>query len=360
VITLVSCDKECYEAGDFGSKTLKLIAKDEAAMGVYSEADGGQIRSWMDTGLKSNGDPFVINLYGGWSPTNLNMHSQTISSAPSCSLCFKKLGLMGTGQAYEKQCGCGPILTDSTVDSRGKLLWNSQVVTETTQIDGKLPGTQASINYNDGDFFKCSEIANDEKSKIFSKEWISFPLKTYNKKSVIIGSTANFNLQTTQANQGYLNESCAIKMGVGAYISLWGKDGNKTPKIVYHLASVNSFCPKTLTPILNSQNFKCDSQTGEDLTKVTFRSRGNKIFVKCYGTQESNLTEDEQNSDQCKKSIETGFAKPYYHKPGEVVKLTIYDQYYGDISGSYYVDFLGGIKSATPDGLIASIVIEMD
>jgi hypothetical protein len=121
VITLASCEKECYEAGDFGKKTVKLSGKDDSALGTYSEIDGGQIRSWMDTGLKSNGDPFVINISGGWSATNGNMNEFNISSAKSCSLCFKKLGQMDAGEAYENQCGCGPILEKSTLDSRGKL-----------------------------------------------------------------------------------------------------------------------------------------------------------------------------------------------------------------------------------------------
>ena len=359
VITLASCDKECYEAGDFGSKTLKLIAEDKAAMGVYSEVDGGHIRSWMDTGLKSNGDPFVINTSGGWSPSNADMNDLAISSAPSCSLCFKKLEEMGAGSPYANQCGCGPTLTDSILGApRGNLLWNSQNDLEQLQINGSPVTTQQTPDYNNGNFYKCRNIEDIDKSKIFSNEWISFPLKTYNKNSVINGGTTTFHLQTAEANQGYLSESCAIKMGVGAYISLWGKDGNKTPKIAYHLASVNSFCPISLSP----EN-KCKTKSGIDMTKVTFRSRDNKIFVKCYGPSGPNhpdLTEEQQNSDLCKKAKEVSYETPYYHKPGEVVKFTLYDQYYGDNSGGYKVEFLGGIQSATPDGLIASIVREMD
>ena len=91
VITLASCEKECYDAGDFGTKTVKINGKDDLALGTYSEIDGGQIRSWMDTGLKSNGDPFVINISGGWSATNGNMNDITISGANTCSLCFMML-----------------------------------------------------------------------------------------------------------------------------------------------------------------------------------------------------------------------------------------------------------------------------
>ena len=355
VITLASCEKECYESGDFGSKTVKLIAKEESAMGSYSEIDGGQIRSWMDTGLKSNGDPFVINISGGWSATNGNMNQKTISDAPSCSLCFKKLSAASSvviEAGYTNHCGCGPTLDGSALSNLGKLKWRTPE-SENEKLDGSAINNQcdpSSPTYGTGDYCTCKEIDNADKPQIFSKNWILFPLKTYSKKDP----------RELQNNSNYTNESCAFKMGVGAYISLWGKDGNKTPKIAYHLASVNSFCPISLTAIPDSPNFKCASIAGEDLTKVTFNSRDNKIFVKCYGTSNSDLTEEEQNGDECKKSIETGYTKPYYHKPGEVVKLTIYDQYYGDNSGSYNVEFLGGIQSATPDGLIASIVKEMD
>ena len=361
VITLASCEKECYEAGDFGSKSIKLLSEDPSALGTYSEIDGGQIRSWMDTGLKSNGDPFVINISGGWSATNGNMNDITISEANTCSLCFKKLGRMGLGSEYEKQCGCGPILNDSTLDPRGKLIWNVQTYKEPSAIGGSLSTFTSAQNYNDGNLYKCSDIANIDKPKIFSNEWISFPLKTYKKSSVIVDGSPTFNLQTREADQDYLNENCVFKMGVGAYISLWGKDGNKTPKKAYHLASVDSFCPINLGKADSDGNRQCaigDDGKKKDMTKVTFRSKDNKIFVKCYG--QPGLTEEEQDTALCQKNSDVQHPTTYYHKPGEVVKLTIYDQYYGDNSGSYNVEFLGGIQSATPDGLIASIVKEMD
>ena len=354
VINLTSCEKECFEAGDFGSKTVTLIARDESAMGTYSEIDGGQIRSWMDTGLKSNGEPFVINVSGGWSSTNANMNEDSISKVNSCSLCFKKLNGNSVDSFYSSNCGCGPYLKDSTLDQSGKLIWNTPK-TEALEVAGTTNSVACSSGNENGDICTCNTIPENEKFNIFSKDWVLFHLKTYSKYDPL------FPHLESQKNSTYLNESCAFKMGVGAYISLWGKDGNVTPKKAYHLASLNSFCPITLTDVADTTNKKC-SKDGKDFTKVTFRSLNNKIFVKCYGPSDSELTEEEQNGENCKKNIDTntGHTKPYYHKPGEVIKLTIFDQYYGDNSGKYYVEFLGGIQSATPDGLIASIVKEMD
>ena len=360
VINLASCEKECFEAGDFGSKTINIFATDRSAMGIYSDVDGGQIRSWMDTGLKSNGEPFIINISGGWSATNQNAGSQ-ISALDSCKLCFKKINLVGHNDLYENQCACGPQLKNSILKSNGKLNWR-EPDNEPYKIDGITPNDpnsdQCNQRHTEGNYCSCYPLSDLDKLQIFSDEWISFPLKTYRKSSTISSAL------TLQNNPYYYNdENCAFKMGVGAYISLWGRDGNITPKKAYHLASVDSFCPISLLPNQADAtgNLKiCSNGDNKDMTKVTFRSKNSKIFVKCYGPNNSDLTEEEQNQADCIAKSDQDHGKAYYHKPGEVVKITIYDQYYLDNSGGYSVEFLGGIQSATPDGLIASIVKEMD
>ena len=358
-ITLASCEKECYEAGDFGKKTVKLISTDTGAMGTYSEIDGGQIRSWMDTGLKSNGDPFVINISGGWSATNGNMNDISISKVNSCSICYKKKGAVANSvnTDYNNHCGCGPKLNDSQLNSLGKLLWD-EPGNESQMINGQTTGATTCATGISGNYCTCKLIPENDKTKIFSNEWFLYPLKTFSKTDP---DTQSGRLEPQNQDSDYRNEPCAFKMGVGAYISLWGKDGNVTPKKAYHLASVDSFCPVNLGTV-TADGYPCSilvSDQKKDMTKVTFRSKDNKIFVKCYGSG-PDYTEEQQNSSDCKIKEEASYATPYYHKPGEVVKLTIYDQYYGDNSGSYDVEFLGGIQSATPDGIIASIVKEMD
>ena len=284
VITLASCEKECYEAGDFGSKSIKLFSGDPSALGTYSEIDGGQIRSWMDTGLKSNGNPFVINVSGGWSATNGNMNDINISGANTCSLCFKKKGALANtvDSIYEDHCGCGPKLNASKLNSLGKLLWN-EPLDETYTISGNqnsLPSDECvpvpaagAPDRSGGNYCTCKLIPENDKTKIFSNEWFLYPLKTFSKEDP---NSQTGQLSAQNVNSNYLNEDCVFKMGVGAYISLWGKDGNKTPKKAYHLASVDSFCPINLGKADSDGNRQCaigDDGKKKDMTKVTFRSK---------------------------------------------------------------------------------------
>ena len=74
VITLASCDKECYEADQFYRKVKTIYANgidannrpERQRFGSYNDEHGGEVIEWKDTGMVASGDYFVIAVSGGW------------------------------------------------------------------------------------------------------------------------------------------------------------------------------------------------------------------------------------------------------------------------------------------------------
>ena len=91
---LFSCDDGCVEIDEFDVETLTVEAKptNDGITGTYDAVNGGQNAEWHETGLKSNGDEFLIQVGGAWTTWNGNEVDNTKLNAMSrCDFCAKKL-----------------------------------------------------------------------------------------------------------------------------------------------------------------------------------------------------------------------------------------------------------------------------
>ena len=327
---LSSCDEGCFEADQFYNKMKSISAKPNNFYGDYNDQNGGQVAEWQDTGLVSNGDYIVMALSGGWVANggDSNSNETMISKLNSCRICIKSVTAIQTDN-----CFCGPILDNGSLIGTPARLKFETPQTEQNKLDGRvndIPCTSAY--YNDPNVCTCKPhapaITNDE---LFSDRYFVFSLAGLKKDTI---ATPRLNGEDNKDDY----DSCANKMGFGAYISMWSRGADaEAPRVAYHL-----FSPRVVCAISRDSEGKCLDENKIDRTKIIYTSPNAKIFLKTENPSSPPLENE-------------------YHKLGDRIKLTIYDQYFSDNGGKYNVEFLRGVIDESDEaGLIAGIVRTME
>jgi type IV secretory pathway VirB6-like protein len=327
---LSSCDEGCFEADQFYNKMKSISAKPNNFYGDYNDQNGGQIAEWQDTGLVSNGDYIVMAVSGGWVANggDSNSNETMISKLNSCRICIKPVTAIQTDN-----CFCGPILDGGSLTGTPARLKFETPQKEQYRLDGQPNNVDcSSANYNDPNICTCKPhapaITNDE---LFSDRYIMFSLAGLKKDTI---ATPRLNGEDNKDDY----DSCANKMGFGAYISMWSRGADaEAPRVAYHLFSHRAVCA-----ISRDSEGKCLDENKIDRTKIIYTSPNAKIFLKTENPSSPPLENE-------------------YHKLGDRIKLTIYDQYFSDNGGKYNVEFLRGVIDESDEaGLIAGIVRTME
>jgi type IV secretory pathway VirB6-like protein len=327
---LSSCDEGCFEADQFYNKMKSVSAKPDNFYGDYNDQNGGQIAEWQDTGLVANGDYFVISISGGWVANggDSNSNETMISKLNSCRICIKSITATPSDNCY-----CGPVLDNGLLLGTPAQLKFETPQKEQYRLDGQVNDVDCSpANHDDPNICTCKPhapaITNEE---LFSDRYFVFSLSGLRKDTI---ATPRLNGDDNKDNY----DSCANKLGYGAYISLWSRGADaETPRVAYHLLS-----PRVVCSISRDSEGRCLDENKIDRTKVIYVSPDAKIFLK---------TENPSSPPQ----------ENEYHKLGDRVKLTIYDQYFTDNGGKYNIEFLRGVIDESDEaGLIAGIVRTME
>jgi len=308
---LASCDKGCVAADEFDGKSVTVESNPGAdkIIGTYNgdydyvnnDVTGGQKVEWTQTGLRSNGEQFLIQVTGQWTPWfGEDTNSSQLDELQSCNFCTKKNGVAN--------CICH----------------RTQVSVPEIGSDGYTPVVANCSGGDQDDPAKCTCTTNYGPATAYSA--YHTPLNYQDK----YGKVKSPNEQ----------EPCKYNGGMGLYLGLFGRSGNVTPVRIYHLFTEEAVCDIGL-----DGNGKCLDENGKDVTKYLFRSANNTIFVK----------DDKQGTGNSSDNDNFG-AGAIMHAPNEEVKMIIYDSYYLDNTGSYNATFFNGVGSAKGSGLLEFLV----
>lgn len=302
-ILLFSCKDRCYDVEEFDSYALTINSNPsiDGVEGTYDAVYGGQQSEWHDTGLKSNGDPFVIVVSGSWTgwgaDTGDGITDETLAALPRCDMCAKKLN--GT----PSNCICSSIEAPAS---------------EVNQLCGSDKDNSVL----------CTCTNNPAYGKAEDYGVYHFPLNYYDKNETV-------KIADKQS-------ACKYDRGMGAYVGLFGSRGVTIPSRSYHLYSEETLCNITR----NSAN-ECKDDNGVDRTSYVFRSANSRIFMK---------TDNAANN-----GTDTFTGDDVYHDTNEVVKFKIYDSYYTDNYGEYNITIMQGVgQSGDADSLgILEYIVRM-
>lgn len=313
---LSSCDGGCVSADEFSGSfvTVNSDPGDDKITGTYPadsascassgsdcEPDGGQKIEWIDTGFKSSGEYFLIQITGEWLPWyGDTTNSDLINGLKRCSFCTKKTGFVSS--------------TDNCICHKNQI--------SEPEISGD--------NHNPVPNVDCSSGGPDETDPDSCTCTTQNGLATaYTNFHIPLNYEDKFGIRKEANDQ----DICKYDGGMGLYIGLFGSSGNDVPKRIYHLFTEDRVCDVDL-----DNNGECLDDTGADVSKYVYRSPNNAIFVK--DDKNGNNTDDDHFGD----------LNTEMHSANEVVKLIIYDSYYMDNNGSYNVTFYNGVGGSGVDG----------
>ncbi len=304
---LFSCKEGCVEADQFDTYYVTADSNPiiDGIYGTYDSIDGGQRAQWHSTGLKSNGDDFLIYVTGGWTAWNgTGIGARQFSSLPSCNVCAKNKNKRSTN------CLCAP---------------GQNSVPDLTALN--IPSTaDCSVTANQNDPFKCTC------TKDYANQGRYGDPDTY---FIELNSREKDGTPKIADRQ----DPCKFEKGMGLYLGLFGNNGAVMPARIYHLYSIEAGCN-----IARDSNQRCIDSAGIDRTFYVYRSPNKRIFMK---------DDNDGNGD---RGVDTNTSNDSYHNPNEEVKLLISDQYYSDNFGSFNVSFIRGVGKKNDDGLLEYIV----
>lgn len=293
-----SCKPQCYNNDEFDVNRVIIDSypTSDNITGSYDSETGGQNVDWHNTGLKSNGDMFLIKISGAWTAWggggagNSNLSESVLETMPVCNTCAKIDSNTPNCICYANQTPQGEF--SQTCDPNDILQQNNPNLCTCT----KDPTFGTALDY-----------------KVYH-----FPLNYYTKN------------ETPQIADK--QSECKFNRGMGAYIALFGRSGVTDPVRAYHLFTDDKDIngqPTAICDIGKNTNGECKDSSGRDRTSYVFRSANNRIFMKDDGEGNTGRNLDTSNDT--------------YHGPNEVVKVKIYDQYYKDNFGKYNIDILRGV-----------------
>lgn len=305
--SLTSCKEQCYTSEEFDVNyvTIDSYPTNDGIDGLeYDPVTGGQVAKWHDTGLKSNGDLFLIRISGSWTAWNAgiydDMSESELTQLPICRTCAKI-------DSSTPNCIC---YAGETIASEE----NQSCSPNTMQYDASgNPTVEQQDNPN-----LCSCTKN--------------PIYGQATDYGVFHSTLNYHNKDGSTKIADQQEPCRYIAGMGAYIGLFGHNGVTDPTRLYHLYAEGkdqSGNATTVCDISLDANGQCIDDSGKDRTSYVFTSANDRIFLKDDGEGNSGKNLDTSNDT--------------YHGPNEVVKLKIYDSYYNDNYGSYNIAILRGV-----------------
>lgn len=299
-LCVASCDTGCVEADEFDVESLEIKSNpvDDGVFGSYDAVSGGQRANWHSTDLLSNGDMFLIQIAGSWTPLQ-GTGQAALDALPRCNSCAKRY------DNSTPNCIC----------------YKNQVPTPEKGIDGITLNVDCSIPANQEDPTKCSCTKQHGLATDYGV--YHFPLN-------ILDKSESLKLADDQTN-------CKYDHGMGAYVALWGARGATVPVRAYHLFSEEEVCN-----IMRDSNGRCLDPAGNDATKHVFRSANSRIFMKDDGN-------DNQGSD-------TDTSNDVYHKANEELQTIMWDTYYSDNYGKYNIRILRGVGNKSDTGLLEFLV----
>ena len=314
-ILVASCDGSgCVEADEFDNQYVIVKANpiSDGISGVnYDDINGGQVANWHDTGLRSNGQGFLIQISGGWIPWYGSAANQdSLNILQRCNFCAKK------SDSITENCICYALGKPSD-NPTPELAINGR-----PRTDVDCSKSNKNTPQDQDDPTKCSCTLNHGSAT--DPNVFHFPLNYYDKNHVK-------KLPDDQSS------ACKYEAGMGLYLGLFGSNSVQVPLRAYHLFSQAPICN-----ITRNSNNECKDASGADRTKYVFRSANNQIFVK----------DDQQVND----GTDTNAGDDILHKPNEFVKLIIYDRYYSDNFGQYNVAILAGVTRDGDTGLLEYLV----
>ena len=318
----------CVEADEFDVESLTVEAKptNDGITGTYDPVNGGQNAEWHETGLKSNGDEFLIQVGGGWTTWNGNELSNTKLSAMSrCDFCAKKLSPLTPNCLCYKYTSDGITYSGTNTSGSGNDPNIRSIPTAEKGINGLVQSIDCSTTANQNLPNSCSCTNDPTYGTALDYKTYHFPLNPQNKDEAL----KNPDLQST----------CKYDRGMGLYIGLFGSRGTEVPSRLYHLFSTYEICN-----IKRNSSGKCLASDGSDMTRYIYTSPNKRIFLK----------DDHAGND----GSDTNTSDDEYHGPNEYVKFKIYDNYYDDNFGKYQISILRGVGRANgyDDGLLEFIV----
>ncbi len=382
--------EQCISSYDEGtSYTFIIPAKpDLTTDNGYSHASLSQRSVWTDTNLYTNGDPFVIEITGMWTPYYGNYATSTDGTntiiAPKSALC--SLGIVnpqggpGGNNTYDfyrsnliKDTKNGEIKATTPLEILYPFYDGSG---ENYVKDNYLTTTNETLGIN-GEFDYIASAYSpmyDENEEKYTKEYF-------------------------EARQ---QKACWLTAGEGLYIAFFGRNGTTLPDFATHLKSAVIACDKEYYTDKNNDGVitidECygyiTDEDGEKKKKtenkayyMNYRPSANMYGeVKCdpeyfHGTDSSKIgindcyqeNKDENGNvisktDRTKfvfyannlfKSIDDKNKKTRVGK-NERVKFIIYDTYYSDNVGQYQINIYGGVSDLSDSGIVEKILTDLE
>jgi type IV secretory pathway VirB6-like protein len=300
VFSIASCEEGCIEADEFDVESVNIESNPvkDGIFGSYDAVDGGQRANWHETGLRSNGDRFLIQISGSWTPLQ-GFNQTALNALPRCNSCAKRY--------------------DNTAPNC--ICYKNQIPTPEKGIDGIPLNVDCTLQANQEDPTKCT--CTKQHGSATAEGVFHFPLNILEKNETL-------KLADDQRN-------CRYDRGMGAYIALWGSRGVSVPLRAYHLFTEEEICN-----IVRNSNGACLDAGGQDVTRYVYRSANERIFLKNDG-EENNGEDLDSGNDE-------------YHKPNEAVKTVMWDSYYSDNFGKYNIRILRGVGNEKDRGLLEFLV----
>ncbi len=302
-ISLASCDTSCVEADEFNVESSIIESKPtspDVIYGTYDPITGGQRASWHDTGLLSNGDGFLIQISGAWSPLEGGaLTNDSLAALSNCLTCARKSDMPNMNCICPKNVSPAPEKGPDGLDLAG-------------------------VN--------CSGDDKDDPAKCTctTRQGLSTDYGVYHFQLNILNKDETLKIADRQTN-------CKLTKGMNAYIGLFGSRGVYIPKRVYHLLSYEEVCN-----VVRDSQGRCRDANGTDVTRYVFRSANNRIFMK-----------DDHDGNN---GPDTNTGNDEYHSANEVVKTIMWDRYYNDNFGRYNIKFLRGVGNQRDPGLLEYLV----
>lgn len=347
IIALSSCgDIACIEPQQFDQNSLVIESnpQEDGVVGNYDHDTGGQIAYWHDTGLRSNGDVFVIAVSGAVSPWHI-YGSGNIDNLPTCRfcaihpsfpndcLCYKNSDLNPNPDRDGVTCvNKDGVKADDYGVSHHPLAIR-EITTRTCMKIANLPNQCVCFGRKEHDEWGTIIDPDPELDGIGCVNFSGFISNpTYERKGISVKERISDIDQEIQ---------CKYVQGMNAYIGLFGVSGQQSPARLYHLFSEMEFCPVARRP-----DGKCLDSSDNDITSYLTVSPNDRIFMR--DDHDGNYVNDLNTSND------------EYHGRGEVVKTIFYDRYYSDNYGKYDLVIRRGVGFSKEAGLIESLVSKIE
>lgn len=302
MLPLYSCSEGCVDADEFDVYSIDIESNPvgDGIFGYYDGVSGGQRASWHETGLRSNGDMFLMQISGSWVALAGLENGANFDTMARCNFCAR------SANGSSPNCIC----------------YKDQVPAPEIGIGGAPINVDCSIAANQENPDACTCTKQHGNATDYGV--YHFPLNILNKNE-------NIRIPDLQTN-------CRYDRGMGAYIALWGNRGITVPTRAYHLFTEDSVCN-----VARNSNGQCLDSAGKDVTRYVFRSANNRIFIK--------------NDNDGNEQIDFNTANDEFHKPNEYVKTIMYDRYYADNQGKYNIKIFRGVGSEEEPGLLEFLVL---